>query len=85
MSFDERVRAGQVDSAVRAANAAFGLFEPFRRVLVGKLRRTATRGWTDHECRRISIQGPVRRIAVRCGIIRDDKPAAPQTGPCRGR
>jgi hypothetical protein len=28
MSVEERVRAGQVDSAVRAANAAFGLFEP---------------------------------------------------------
>jgi hypothetical protein len=41
MSVEERVRAGQVESAVRAANDAFGVFEPFRRILVGKLRRTA--------------------------------------------
>jgi hypothetical protein len=41
MSVEERVRAGQVDSAVGVANDAFGLFEPFRRILVGKLRRTA--------------------------------------------
>jgi hypothetical protein len=36
----ERVCAGQVDAAVRAADDAFGLFEPFRRMLVGKLRTT---------------------------------------------
>jgi hypothetical protein len=41
MSLEERVRAGQVDSALGAANAAFGLFEPFGRILGGKLRRTA--------------------------------------------
>jgi hypothetical protein len=41
MSAEERVRRAKSTPPVRAANDAFGPFEPIRRILVGKLRRTA--------------------------------------------
>jgi hypothetical protein len=42
MSVEDRVSAWELESEVLAANEAFGVFEPFRRILGGKLRRTAT-------------------------------------------
>jgi hypothetical protein len=43
IGIEERLCAGQIGFAVHDANDTFGPFEPFRWILVGRLRKTAIR------------------------------------------